>query len=191
MPIENFDEIKTYFEANKDAEDVKGYVGGFVTPDRVTSFLESEEGKKILQPRLDTYHSKGLETWKTNNVSKLVDEEVKKRFPGADPKDVELKKLQAQLDKMQSDSARKDLTNKTLKQFQDKKLPSELVDFVIGQDEDATNKNIELVSKLLAARDEALKTEFAKNNSYTPPGTKGTLGAEEEKARAEVAKYMK
>lgn len=191
MAIENFDEVKAYFEANKDNEDIKGYVNGFVTTDRVDNFLNSEDGRKLLQPKLDIYHSKSLESWKNNNISKLVDEEVKKRFPDADPKDIELKKLQAQLDKMQNDSARKDLTNKTLKQFQDKKLPTELVDYIIGTDEEVTMKNIEMLTELFAKRDEAIKTELAKGNSYTPPKDKGNLGKEEEAARAEIAKWMK
>jgi hypothetical protein len=193
MTIENFKEVTDYLETNKDAEEVKGYVGGLssITPDRATAFLDTEDGKRFLQPKLDTYHSKSLESWKTNNVPKLVDEEVKKRFPDADPKDVEMKKLQAQLDKMQSDSTRKDLTNKTLKAFQEKKLPSELVDFIIGADEEVTSKNVEMLSKLFATHDEAIKTEFAKSNSYIPPNTKGSVGKEEEAARAEISKYMK
>lgn len=190
MAIENFDEVKAYFEANKDNENVKGYVGSFINSDRVNNFLNTDDGKKFLQPMLDKYHSKGLETWKTNNLSKLVDEEVKKRFPDADPKDIELKKLQAQIDQMQNDSKRKDLTNKTLKQFQDKQLPTELVDFIIGQDEEATNKNIEMLTALFAKHDEAIKTEFAKGNSYVPPkGDKSNLTSEE-KAREEIRKNL-
>jgi hypothetical protein len=82
------------------------------------------------------------------------------------------------------------LTNKTLKAFQEKKLPSELVDFLIGADEEVTSKNVEMLSKLFATHDEAIKTEFAKSNSYTPPKDKGSVGKEEETARAEIAKYM-
>jgi hypothetical protein len=184
-------EITAYLDTNKDTEEVKNYIGGFTTPDRVNAFLNGEEGKKLLQPKLDSYHAKGLESWKTNNVNKLVDEEVKKRFPDADPKDVALKNLQAQLDKMQGDSLKKDLTNKTLKQFQDAKLPSELVDYMIGANEEETTKNVTALTALFAKHDEAIKTEFAKSNSYIPPSTKGNLGKEEEKARAEIAKFMK
>jgi hypothetical protein len=192
MAIENFDEVKAYFDTNKDTEEIKNYIGGLnpVTTDRANAFLNTEDGKKLLQPKLDTYHNKGLESWKTNNLDTLVAAKVKELHPDADPKDLALNKLQAQLDKMQGDSARKDLTNKTLKQFQEKKLPAELVDFIIGADEDATSKNLEMLTALFAKHDEAIKTEFAKSNSYTPPNTKGNLGKEEEAARAEIAKFM-
>lgn len=191
MTIENFDEVKAYFETNKDNEDVNNYVGSLVNSDRVNNFLNTDDGKKLLQPMLDKYHSKGLETWKNNNLTKLIDEEVSKRFPQADPKDVELKKMQAEIEKMKSDSVKKDLTNKTLKQFQDKKLPTELVEFIIGGDEETTNKNIELLANLFAKHDEEIKTEFIKGNSYTPPKNTGNLGKEEETVRAEMSKWMK
>ena len=171
MAIENFGEIPTYFEANKDNEEVKNYIKGLITVDRVTNFLEGDEGKKLLQPKLDIYHTKGLETWKTNNLTKLVDDEVKKKYPDQDPKDKALIDLQSQLDKMQKDSLKKELTNKALKTAQEKKLPSELIDFLIGDDEVSTTNNIDTLSKIFLAHDEALKTELLKNNSYIPPKT--------------------
>ena len=193
MAIENFDEVKAYFDTNKDTEEIKNYIGGLnpVTTDRVGAFLNTEDGKKLLQPKLDVYHSKSLKSWQENNLEALVSAKVKELHPDADPKDTALNKLQAQLDKMQGDSARKDLTNKTLKQFQEAKLPSELVDFMIGKDEEETTKNVAALTALFATHDEVIKTEFAKSNSYTPPSTKGNLGKEEEKARAEIAKFMK
>jgi len=191
MAIENFNEVKAYFEANKDNEDVKGYIGGFVTPDRVNDFLNTEDGKKTLQPKLDSYHSKSLESWKTNNIAKLVDEEVKKRFPDADPKDVELKKLKEDFEKMKQDALKKDLTNKALKIAQEKKLPTDLIDFFIGNDDDTTTANLEKLIATMAAHDEAIKTEFAKGNSYTPPNGDKTSLSGEEKIREEISKFMK
>ncbi|WRM69782.1 hypothetical protein UM752_11235 [Staphylococcus aureus] len=32
--------------------------------DDVKGFLDTEEGKRFIQPELDRYHSKGLESWK-------------------------------------------------------------------------------------------------------------------------------
>jgi hypothetical protein len=189
----DINEVQSFIEQNKDSDEVKSFVNGLnpITPDRVKSLVgEDKDLKSWFDSEKDKHLSKGIDTFKSNNVPKLVDEEVKKRFPDADPKDVEMKKLQAQLDKMQADSTRKDLTNKTLKAFQEKKLPSELVDFLIGADEEVTSKNVEMLAKLFAAHDEAIKTEFAKSNSYTPPKDKGDLGKEEETARAEIAKYM-
>ena len=190
MAIENFAEVSAYLESQKDAEDVKTYMSGLITADRVNGFLNTEEGKKLLQPKLDSYHGKGLETWKTNNLNKLVDEEVTKRFPAADSKDIELNKLKAEFEAMKNDNTRKELTNKALKIAQEKKLPSDLIDYFIGQDEDSTTKNLEKFMATMAAHDEAIKTEFAKGGSYTPPGGKGDLNGKKA-LEDEVAKYFK
>lgn len=191
MSIESFDEIKTYFETNKDSEEVKGYVGGLITPDRVNSFLDGEDGKKLLQPKLDSYHGKGLETWKTKNLNTLVDAEIKKRFPDADPKDVELKNMKAMIEQMKADGTREKLTNSALKTAQEKKLPAELVDFMVGKDADTTNANLEKLAKIFQDHDESIKLQLAKDNSYIPPGnsSSGNLSGKD-LLRAQVRKSM-
>ncbi len=190
MAIENFAEVSAYLEANKDSEDVKNYVGGFVTSDRVNSFLESDDGKKLLQPKLDSYHGKSLKTWQDNNLNNLVSAKVKELHPDIDPKDTQLAQLQAQFDDMKNATAKEKLTNKTLKQFSELKLPNELVDFVVSADEESTAKNIKMLTKLFATHDEAIRTEFAKGTSYTPPNNKGNVGGDE-KLRDRIRNSMK
>jgi hypothetical protein len=43
--------------------------------DVVEKWLQTNEGKKFLQPKLDSYFSKGLESWKNNNLEKLINAE--------------------------------------------------------------------------------------------------------------------
>lgn len=166
-------EIKNYIETNSDKEEVKNYIGGFITSDRVENFLNSEDGKKLLQPKLDSYATKAIkshdEKFKASELPKLLDEEIKKRFPETDPKDIELSKLKSEIDKMQKESLRKDLTNKAIKIATDKKLPVELVDYLIGESEEITTKNIETLEKVFGTHVETLVQERLKGNSYTPP----------------------
>lgn len=125
--------------------------------------------KAFLDSEKDKHYSKALETWKTNNLNTLIDEEVKKRFPEADPKDTELAKLKAEIEKMQKESIRKDLTNKAIKIATDKKLPVELVDYLIGQDEQTTTQNLEKLESIFGSHVETLVQERLKSSSYTPP----------------------
>lgn len=206
MSIENLEEIQTYMDTNKDNADVKTYLDTF----RVQPTLEAYKGltttnadyKSFMDSEKDKHSAKGLETWKTNNLSKAVDDEVNKRFPKADPKDVEFAKYKsdqekanaetkAMIAKMQSDSAHKDLTNKALQYASEKKLPADLVGYFIGADQETTDKNLEKLMATMAKHDEAIKTEFAKGNSYIPPDDKGTASlTEKEKIQAEIKKNM-
>lgn len=163
-------EIQTFFEENKDNEEVKNYIGGFLTSDRVQQFLENDEGKKILQPKMDSYFTKGLDTWKNNNLNKLIDEEVKKRFPDKDEKDIELENIKAQLAKMESEKTRETLTNKAIKMANEKKLPLEIVDFLVAGDEENTIKNVEKFEQVFQSHVESLVAERLKDSSYVPPG---------------------
>lgn len=165
----DFNEVKQFIEANKDSEEVKNYIGGFITSDRVESFLNNDDGKKLLQPKLDSYFTKGLETWKSNNLEKLIEEEIKKRFPEKDQKDIELEKVKAELEKIKADATRKELTNKALLIADEKKLPKDLVEFFIGNDEETTNKNLEALESVFSKHIEKVVQERLKGSGYTPP----------------------
>lgn len=164
-----FNEIITELDKFKDTEDFNNYVSGFVTADRVNNFLETNDGKKLLQPMLDKYHSKGMETWKTNNLENLINDEIKKRFPEADPKDVELSKLKADFEAMKQEATRKDLTNKALKVATEKNLPVEMIDFLVGNDEEITTKNLETFEKVFNEKLSAGISAKLKDNTYVPP----------------------
>ena len=192
MAIENFDEVKTYFETNKDSDDVKAFVSGLnpVTVDRIKSLVsEDKDIKGFMDSEKDKHASKSLETWKQNNLEKVLEEKIKERFPQADPKDVELNKLKAEFEAMKQESVRKELTNKALKFAQEKKLPSDLIDFVVADDEESTNKNLEKLTAIFSSHDEEIKKQFASDNSYTPPNNKGNVGGDE-KIREQIKKFM-
>lgn len=170
-------EIKAWLEENKDIEEVKTYLNSFKVEPTLEVFKEKiktdKDFKSFMDSSNDKYYSKALETWKTNNLNTLIDEEIKKRFPETDPKDTELAKLKAEIEKMQKESLRKDLTNKAIKIATDKKLPVELVDYLIGQDEESTISNIEKLESVFGTHVESLVQERLKGNSYTPPSSTG------------------
>lgn len=169
------EEIKALLdELSKGTDALINYIKGLkptdpITLDGVKKYLsDSEEGKKLLQSLTDKRVTEGIETFKKNNLEKLIEEEVKKRFPESDPKDTELKKLQAEIEKIKAENLRKDLTNKAIKIATDKKLPVELVDFLIGNDEETTTKNLETLEKTFNSRVEAIVQERLKGG-YQPP----------------------
>lgn len=154
-----FNEIVESLKTFEGTEDFENYIGGFVTADRVSKFLETDAGKQFIQPTLDKYHNKGLETWKTNNLDKLVNEKVKELYPEADPKDTELAKLKADLEAMKAESVRKDLTNKALTVATEKGLPIDLISYFVGADEDSTTANLEKLETAFNAEVEKVVTK--------------------------------
>ncbi|WP_050607257.1 DUF4355 domain-containing protein [Clostridium niameyense] len=125
--------------------------------------------KSFVDSLKDQHLNKGLETWKQNNLQKLIDEKIKELYPEDDPKDTELKKLQQEMENMKKEKIKEQLTNKALKIATEKGLPTDLVDYFIGQDEESTNKNLETLEKVFTDKLETTVKERLKDNSYTPP----------------------
>lgn len=167
-----FEEIKEVLKEFEGTEEFNSYVSGFITGDRVQNYLETEDGKKLVQPMLDKHFSKGIETWKTNNLSKLIDDEIKTRFPEADPKDIELADLKAQFEALQQESRRKELTIKAQTMATDKKLPVDLVHYFIGSDEKETENNLTAFEKAFSGAVGAAVDEKLKDHSHIPTDDK-------------------
>jgi len=167
-------------EVLKNAEPVKALANSGLTLDAFKTKLESDaDFKSFMDSEKDKHSAKSLETWKTNNLQKEIDAEIKKRYPEQDPKDKALADLKAKMEKMEAESLKKDLTNKALKTMTEKKLPTDLVNFIVGADEDSTNKNLEALEKVFNAHDEAIKTEILKDGTYKPGGQGGAKPTED------------
>ena len=92
------EEVKQFIQDNKDVPEVKAYVLGFVTPDRVKDFLDSgrwEEGS--CNHDLTSTSQKGLETWKNNNLEKLVADKVQEKYPAETEQEKRIKALEQKL----------------------------------------------------------------------------------------------
>jgi hypothetical protein len=166
-----FEQVKEFIEQNKDNEEVKAYLEGLkkVSVQEVQQMLvENEELKKYFDSEKDKHFSKGLETWKRNNLQKLIDEEIKKRFPEADPKDVKLKELEAKIQQMEQEKLREALKNKALTLATEKKLPVQLIDFLIGQDEESTLQNLATFEEVWTQNLQALIEEKLKTSGVNP-----------------------
>ncbi len=161
------EDIKKLIEENKDNQEVQNYIQGLValTPDRVEKFLEeNEEGKKLLQPRLDKYFTKGLETWKQKTLPTIVDEEVKKRVPDETPEAKRLRELEEKLTNIEKSRVKAELKSLAIKQASEKGLPTDLVEYLVADDEETTIKNLNsVIESFNKAVEEKVKARFKEN----------------------------
>ncbi|KRU29319.1 hypothetical protein VT91_09330 [Clostridium sporogenes] len=165
---------KELLELIKDIEDDKDVDEIFATKlGSLDIFKEKintdKDFKSYIDSLKDTHLNKGLETWKSNNLEGLVNERIKELYPDEDPKDKKIKELEIKFQNMEKETLRKELTNKALKIANEKGLPTDLVDYFIGQDEEATNKNLETLEKVFIDKLETTVKERLRDNSYTPP----------------------
>lgn len=173
------EELKQYLESNKDNSDVQAVLNEFktVSQEDVRSYLDTDEGKRFIQPTLDRYHNKSLQTWKDNNLQNLVEDEVAKRNPQETEEQKRIRKLEEELANRDKESKRKDLETTALKLAQEKSLPTEIVNFFVGEDEDTTSANLDTLKQHLDTTIQAQVDERFKaggRDVIDGPGGSGT-----------------
>lgn len=152
------------------AEPIKALINSGLTLDNFKSKLEADPNfKSFMDSEKDKHSKKAFETWKTNHLQELVLEEYKKQHPEADPKDTELANMKAEIEQMKKEKLKETLTTKALKLATEKKLPIDLIDFVIGSDEETTKQNLDTLVAIFSKHDETLKAQILKDNTYIPP----------------------
>ena len=168
----NIEEVKNFINDNKESEEVKTYLQDLnkVNVEGIEKYVtEDEEGKKWFDSVKDKHFNKALDTWKTNNLTKLIDDEVKKKFPSKDEKDIEVENLKVEIEKMKQEKLHEALTSKAIKIASDKNLPLNLVDFFIAQDEDATVNNLKVLEESFNKAVQKAVEKRLKNEGYNPP----------------------
>lgn len=127
--------------------------------------------RSVLDSEKDTHHAKALETWKSNHLETLVDEEVKKRHPEQTPEQMELAKLRKEIEDEKNARHREVLKNAALAFASKKKLPTDLLDFFIGADEEQTQANLTKFEEILTQVKQAVTDELYKENGSNPDRT--------------------
>lgn len=166
-------EIKKYFEENKDKEEVKAFIQGLnpVTVDKVKAFVVNDkEAKSWLDSEKDKHSSKSLETWKTNNLQKLIDEAVAKANPQETPEQKQIRELTERLNKKEADEKRQVIKNHALTHANSKKLPVDLVDYFLGDSEETTTANLTKLEEIFNKHIQTAVEQRLKGENYVPPG---------------------
>ncbi len=172
----NWEEVKKFIEDNQNNQEMMTYLRGLImTPEGILAFLDTPEGKKLLQPRLDQYFTKGLETWKEKTMPGLIEEEIQKRFPGETEEQKRLRKLEEELAKERQARIRFELINKATAFATQKGLPIELISYFVGQDEDSTMNNLTALESIWQQGIQKAVEERFKEKGRTPSlGSPGT-----------------
>jgi hypothetical protein len=135
-------EVQEFIKSNAEKPEVQSYIKGFITPDGVKAFIDSDDGQKLIQPKLDQYFTKGLETWKTNNLQKIIDEQVNKvvteKYPKATEDQTRLHKLETDLASETGKRKRAEILMEAISYATAKGLPVEMVKHCVKDDPDST-----------------------------------------------------
>jgi hypothetical protein len=138
-------DLEKILELLNDNEALKtDLLANLVNDDVVNNYLDSESGKKVLQPRMDRNFNKGLDSWKQNNLEKIMNEEIAKRFPNETPEQKQIRELKQQMEQIKQEATREKLTSQATELASKSGLPAALVKYFVGSTEEETRCNLDL-----------------------------------------------
>ena len=121
-----------------------------LTLEELKNIINENEGFKAwLSSEKDRHFSTSLNTWKENNLSKEVEKEISKRYPAETEEQKKLRDLELKLQAMEQESKMKEIKANTMRVINDKKLDSEILDFVLSETEEVTISKIDKLESLI------------------------------------------
>lgn len=144
------------------------------------SKLTTDEYKKILEenPVIKAYQQSQFDSAVGSAVTKYDQKFMKEKFPellkaemekannkNKTPEQIEAEKTLEEAKQLKAELAHEKNLNKYAKILTDKKLPVELAEFVVGADDETSDKNVEFFNNLFGK----MKEQELKYNAPKPP----------------------
>ena len=187
----NWDEVLKAIEEGKDSEEVKKFLAAMLdkygkkelTGDEVNAFLDTEDGKKLIQPRIDTVVTKALQTrdksWEEKNkdaiekeVKKRVADEVLKMNPQEEPWQKEMRELKEKMDQKDKDYARSELKRQITEEAAKMGIDPFFLEDYIPETIEAGKLHLKRISDHNKKVKEAVVNELVASGQYKPNGEK-------------------
>lgn len=177
------EEIGQFFKDNKDDEKVKAFVANLapgVSAETVKPFLETDEGRRLLQPITDKRVTEALKTYKEGHFDEEVKAEVAKEILKRNPKETDeqkrLHEIEGKLAKSEAKGKRDELLRQGMEVLTAKGIPSWWVEQFSGNTIEEFTVFAEQVQKSYGEREEKVRNELL-GNSFKPGGGNGGKGA--------------
>ena len=157
----NIDEILKDTDLYKSALEFENIKPLFASNDDFKSFLDSEK---------DKHADKALKTWKANNLDKIIQSEILKATQVKEtPEQKAIRELEAKLDAMSKEKEKVERQAKYKDILAKKKIPSDLTDFILGEDDEVTDSNITRFEEAMKTYIDEKVSAKLKESAYVPP----------------------
>lgn len=151
---------------------------GFAKPiNDINGFNELLASNKDIQSLVDGKVTQGIDSFKKKGMQKLIEAEVLKRTGNNETEEQKaIRELKEKLENMEKEKTRAQMISKYKDTLTEKKIPTKLIDFVLGEDDKTTNANITLFENSMKEFIEKSVQDRLKGSSYTPPKNDGVVG---------------
>lgn len=176
--IEQLEDEAEVIDILKDNEEIKSLAKDFdvnkiALEDFQKLLQENKEIKGYWTSEKDRAVSKGVNTFKENNLPKLIDEAIKaKSNEGKTPEQIALEEIQAKYEAMEKQMKIKELESKYKDALVEKGLDTRLMKFIIAENEEDITKNIDFFGEIIASNTNLKVNERLNESSFKPKNNK-------------------
>lgn len=177
------EEIGQFFKDNKDNEKVKTFIATLapaVTADTVKPFLETEDGKRMLQPIMDKRVTEALKTYKEGHFAEEVkaatDAEVLKRNPKETEEQKRLREIEGELAQTKAQAKKAELHRQGADVFSKLGIPLFHLDHFTGSTIEELTTYAEQVQKSYGDREAKVRNELLGSGYKPGSGNGGASG---------------
>lgn len=177
--IESLGDEDDVLETLKENEEIKGLAKSLDTisiEDFKQLLASNKEIKGYYTSMLDSKISKAVNSHDSKFMAEkfpaLLEEEIKKRSnEGLTEDQIKLKEMAAKIQQMEQDKLKAEMSSKYSKVLGEKGLSTDLIDFVLGTDDEVTNSNIEKINNIFVSMLQSGIKEKLGDFKYKPPGS--------------------
>ncbi|WP_144650981.1 DUF4355 domain-containing protein [Bacillus cereus] len=134
------EQVQELVKSNPEVRDA--LKGEFLTPEALTVFAQTDEGKKVLQPEFDRRVTGGIDAWKKNNLEKIKQDAILAANPADTPEQRQIRELQEQFNAEKRKANLAEQSAYALALANQKGLPTGLISYFVGEDQEATLQGI-------------------------------------------------
>ncbi|OMC83354.1 DUF4355 domain-containing protein [Viridibacillus sp. FSL H8-0123] len=136
----DLEQVKQLAESG-DKTAFESYIHKALEKNDVTLVLSTNaEVKSVFDSEKDKHHSTALETWKMNNLQKLIDDKVAELNPKLTEEQKRIAALEKDLADTKAAAEREKLMTEFTKEAATKGLPVDVLPFLLGTDESSTRE---------------------------------------------------
>lgn len=175
--LEGIDDEGSVDEVLSKSDFAKSLIDGGLTLDAFKEKIANDKSfKSFMDSENDKYHSKALETWKSNNLQTIINDEVLKATgKKKTPEQIQIEELQKKFEAQEKENTR--LKNEsTVKSMLSEAGfdPSKTLEFFNIDDMENMETRIGNFKALIDEKTQAGIKDAIASGSYTPPGENGS-----------------
>jgi hypothetical protein len=176
-------EIKAFLKENAEKEEVKAFLAEQekpITAESAGKWLETEEGKKLIQPLMDKRVTEALKTYREGHygeeVKKAVADEIQRINPKETPEQKQIRELVDKDRKRDAELAKERLDRQALEVLTSEGLPSWYVDILPGNTIEEKKTAIAKIKAEQSERETKIRNEIL-GKGFKPGSGNGGVGS--------------